>query len=173
MNKKILGIALTVFFLAMLTIPVMAAPATKIGGVTLTNVTPPVRTIYPGYPRIYDNGIRHVKGNTTNNVNLTIPGLGPSGSDLILEIARYSEWISKSKSIGPDPEAKAIITAKLVWTLTGGTFEGRVYRTITGLPISGSSLVYTRVVLHGTGDFRGLYGRTGYFGHHDAWQVGS
>jgi hypothetical protein len=49
---------------------------------------------------------------------------------------------------------------------TTGTFEGRVYRTITGLPISASSITYTRMILHGTGDFLGqtvkLIDGTGY-----------
>ena len=97
---------------------------------------------------------------------LTIPGLGPSGSDLILEGTRHGEWISMSMwRNAPDPEAVAIIKGKLVWTFPGGTFEGRVYRTITGLPIP-IGVIYTRIVLHGTGDFRGqtlkLIDGTGY-----------
>jgi hypothetical protein len=136
----------------------MGAPATKIEGVTLTQVTPPFRMTHPGYPRTVDDGIIHRKGNTTNTVRLTIPGGNPSGGDLILEGARYSEWITKVmwRSVPvPDPEAEAIIKGKLLWTFDGGTFEGTVYRRITGMPISPSSVVYTRMVLHGTGDFRG------------------
>jgi hypothetical protein len=165
MKKKILVISVLLLTVAMLTIPVMAAPAKKIEGVTSTPGIP-VRMIFPGYPRNYDNGISHNRGNTSQTITLTIPGLGPSGSDLVLVGSHYSEWRSKSKFIGPDPEAIAIITAMVVWTFPGGTFEGRVYRTITGLPISGSSITYTRTILHGTGDFLGqtvkLIDGTGY-----------
>jgi len=156
MNKKLLVIPVLLLTFALLSIPVLGAPATKIEGVTTTSGTP-VRMIHPGYPRNVDHGIRHTKGNTTQTITLTIPGLGPSGSDLILEGSHYSDWISMSmwrNDPDPDPEAIAIIKAEVVWTFTGGTFEGRVYRTITGMPIP-VGVTYTRIVLHGTGDFRG------------------
>jgi len=170
MNKKMLGVFVCLFTLALLTIPVMGAPATKIEGVTTIPLTPAVRMFHSGYPRSYDNGIIHSKGNNTHTVRLTIPGLGLGGSDLILDGSHYSDWSTNYKLTDPDPEAVAVITASVVWTFTGegttGTFEGRVYRTITGLPISASSITHTRMILHGTGDFLGqtvkLVDGTGY-----------
>ena len=155
MKKKVLGIVLTVFFLAMLAVPVLAAPATKIEGVTLTDVTIPARMTHPGYPRV-GGGIMHSKGNTSNTAMLTIPGFFANGDDLVLTGAWFSEWNSKAcvRDL-PDPEAKATPKGRVWLTVTGGTFEGYIYRTITGLPISGSSTTYTRMVLHGTGDFLG------------------
>ena len=155
LKKKILIMAFALIFVAMLAAPVLAAPATKIEGVTLTEVTTPVRMTHPGYPRI-GGGIMHSKGNTTNTAMLTIPGFFPDGSDLILTGTWFSEWNSKAciRDL-PDPEAKAMPKGRVWLTVTGGTFEGNIYRTITGLPISGSSTTYTRIVLHGTGDYLG------------------
>jgi hypothetical protein len=163
MNKKFLVIPVLLLTFVFISIPVMAAPAKKIEGVTMTRITPAVRKVHPGYPRYVGNGIGHSKGNSTFTVRLTIPGLGPMGSDLILEGARHGEWISNSmwkNAPDPDPEARAVITASVVITFTGtgttGTFVGRVYRTITGFPFpSEITVMYTRIVLHGTGDFRG------------------
>jgi hypothetical protein len=142
-NKKVLGIVLTVSFLAMLTIPVMAKPATKIEGVTATaNGTPT-----PSSMRTVSHGsIRHIKGTTAGTVYLTIQGLGT------LEGTWNSEWVTRSK-ISQDP-TEALIASKLVWTFTGegttGTFEGVDQRKIIG-----GSYFEDYLVLHGTGDFQG------------------
>jgi hypothetical protein len=142
-NKKVLGIVLTVSFLAMLAIPVMAAPATKVEGVTATADGIPT----PSSIRTVSHGsIRHIKGTTTGTVYLTIPGLGT------LEGTWNSEWVTRSK-ISQDP-TEALIASKLVWAFTGegttGTFEGVDQRKIIG-----GSYFEDRLVLHGTGDFKG------------------
>jgi len=92
-NKKVLGIALTVFFLAMLTIPVMAAPAKKIEGVTIEVVGgSPVP--YEGSPwSVSDGTIGHGKGYVVPGatVTLTIPTVG-TYEDGVWE----SEWTANS-----------------------------------------------------------------------------
>jgi len=144
LNKKILGIALAVFFLAMLTIPVMAAPATKIG-VTVTAATTPVPN--PGFPHmVSDNTILHSKGTSTGTVTLNIPGKDPIVGD-------WAGEFGANVNLKKEP-TEAVIRGKLVWTFTGegttGTFEGIVQRLIIG-----GSYFEDNVVLQGTGDFKG------------------
>ena len=155
MNKKILMLLVSVLAVALLAIPVMGAPATKIEGVILTDVGIPVRYTHPGYPLVVDHTIAHSKGNTTNTITLTIPKPEQT-TPLVLEGSWYSEWISRSK-ISPEPtETELLIQGKVVMTFTGlGTFEGKIYRTILGTPPDMIQSMYTRMVLHGTGDFRG------------------
>jgi hypothetical protein len=153
MNKKVLGIALTVFFLAMLTIPVMAKPATKIEGVTVTAVV--TQTSDPGYPRfVSDGAIGHGKGPSVGTVTVNIPGKTP------LNGIWNGEWVSNS-NWKEDPVV-VNIRGKVVWTFTGtgttGTFVGLVQRKIIGFPPDPPTVIpyfEDNVVLHGTGDFQG------------------
>ncbi|MEJ2244229.1 MAG: hypothetical protein P8X87_06870 [Candidatus Bathyarchaeota archaeon] len=159
MNKKILGVLVCLFTLALLTIPVLGVPATKIEGVTFTGenierVTSSVRTF---------GNIRISKGTTTGDVYLTIPTIGTLEGDW------HSEPVAKTTFTAPatdppatDPDAKVAIRGKVVWTFSGegttGTFEGVLHQYYIGYPpVYGvfSSYQYTRMVLQGTGDFRG------------------
>ena len=127
----------------MLVAPALAAPATKIEGVT---ATAEVTQIPSSMRSVSHDNIRRIKGTSTGTVNLTIPGLGT------LEGTWNGEWITTAK-ISQDP-TEALIAGKLVWTFTGddttGTFKGIVQRKITG-----GSYFEDNVVLQGTGDFQG------------------
>jgi hypothetical protein len=158
MNKKILGIALTVFFSAMLTIPVMGAPATKIEGVTVTAMV--TQASDPGYPRMVSDGtIGHGKGTSVGTVTVNIPGKTP------LDGIWNGEWVSMS-NWKEDPVV-VNIRGKIVWTFTDegtgvpdttGTFEGIIQRKITGFPPDPPTVIpyfEDNLVLHGTGNFQG------------------
>ena len=154
MNKKVslivLVLGLLMLFAALA--PVMAAPATKIEEVTFTASTTTVPN--PGYPRLVAHDtILISKGTSTGAFTLSIPGQDPLVGDW------YSEWISRNKWSGypvANPEAEALIESKVVLTITDkGTFEGTSHRVIIGFPISGASSFEDRMVLHGTGDFKG------------------
>ena len=153
MNWKILGLVFAFIFLAMLATPVMAAPATKIEGVTVTAVV--TQAANPGYPRFVSHDtIGHSKGTSVGTVTVNIPGKTP------LNGIWNGEWVSNS-NWKEDPVV-VNIRGKVVWTFTGegttGTFVGLVQRKITGFPPSPPTVIpyfEDNVVLHGTGDFQG------------------
>ena len=91
MKKKILGLAISIAMLAMLAAPVMAAPATKIEGVTVTaSVT---QTMDPGYPRFVSDGtISHGKGTSEGTVTVNIPGETPLNGDWNGEFVTMGHW---------------------------------------------------------------------------------
>jgi hypothetical protein len=153
LNKKILGLAVALMALAMLAAPVMAKPATKIEGVTMTAAV--IQTVNPGYPRLVDHTISHSKGTSTGTVTLNIP---ISSGPLVLTGDYDSEWIGRGK-ISEDPaETEVLIMGKVVLTFTGGTFEGVIQRKIIGFPPDPPTIIpyfEDYLVLHGTGDFRG------------------
>ena len=147
MNKKVLGIALTIFFLAMLTIPVMAEPAT-IEEVTMTAVV--TQVIDPDFPRMVShNTISHGRGTSSGTVTLNIPGQIPP----VLSGDWAGEWISRGNF--KKAPGELVIMGKVVWTFADGTFEGTLHRKIIGFPPSGSSIFIDHMVLQGTGDFKG------------------
>jgi hypothetical protein len=156
MKKKILVFPIFLLAFAMISIPVMAAPATKIEGVTLTSAT--TTAYYDGYPRRVSQQIVLSKGYSTGLVTLDIPTVGT------LYGTWNSTWFTRNKgSNWPDtefaPEAECLIQAHVVLNFTDetttGTFEGTSHRTIVGYPIGPASYFETHMVLHGTGDFRG------------------
>ena len=150
-------LVIPVFLLAfaLISIPVMAAPATKIEGVTLTVAAPPP-VMDPGYPRVVGHTVLHGRGTDDGTVTLIIPGYPlPEG---IWE----STWSSKVKLSNyplPDPEATIVINGKVTLTFIGegttGTFTGTTHRKIMGWPPGSSSIMEDHMVLHGTGDFKG------------------
>ena len=152
LNKKILGIALAVFFLAMLIIPVMAAPATKIEGVTATIIAAIIPD--PASLRIVNHNIVFNKGTGAGTITLNIPGKDP------LLGTSSSTWSGRSKWTdfpNPDPEATNVVRGKIVFTFPGGTFEGMTHVKSKGLPPFPPFGLYVEyhMVLQGTGDFEG------------------
>lgn len=147
MNKKMLVVFVSLFTLALLTIPVMSAPATKIEEVTVTAVV--TQTPNEGFPRLVSHDtIGHTKGTSTGTVTINIPGQ----QDPLVGVWN-GEFVTRGK-FSLDP-AEVLIRGKLVWTFPGGTFEGIVQRMIIGYPPGPSSIFIDHAVLHGTGDFRG------------------
>jgi hypothetical protein len=143
MKKKILVIPFLLLTFALLSIPVMGAPAT-IREVTMTAATTPI----PDYTWwVSHDTIRHARGTGTGTVTLNIQGQGP------LPGTWYSEWANNG-NFKKDP-VELVIRAKVVLTFTGGTFEGVLQRKIIGYPPSGSSIFIDHMVLQGTGDFKG------------------
>ena len=154
MNKKILVIPVLLLTFALLSLPVMGAPATKIEGVTLVAMVSQT----PLYQRPVDHTIIHAKGTSTGTVTLNIPGQDPRPGTW------NGEWVTRNKGSNypdPDPEAELIITGKVTLTFTGGTFKGVIQRTITGWTLGpppgpiASTTFEDHMVFHGTGDFQG------------------
>ena len=162
LNKKILGIAVTLLLAAMFVAPALAAPATKIEGVEMYVAAGQIP--YPGFPHMVSHGtISHSKGYSDGTVTLIIP-INPS-DPLVLNGGYASEWIGKGKISEKPAETELLIMGTWVLTFTGegttGTFEGVTHRTIIGWdvgpppgPLEGSVFI-DRAVLHGTGDFQG------------------
>jgi hypothetical protein len=153
MNKKLLGLAVVLLFAAMLVAPAMAAPATKIEGVTAT-ITITMTSVYT----VHDHGILQVReGVATGTVTINIPGQAPLVGTV------YAEFIGTMKlehpMPGPWPEAENIMVGHPVFTFTGegttGTFEGIRHNKIIGFPDPVVSYINTRLDMHGTGDFLG------------------
>jgi hypothetical protein len=153
MNRKILGIAAVLMAVAMLAVPVMAAPATKIEGVTAT-LTMTMTSVYT----VHDHGILQVReGVATGTVTLNIPGQDPLTGTV------YAEFMGTMKldhePPGPWPEAESLMVGHPVFTFTGegttGTFEGVRHTKMIGFPDPFASYINTRLDLHGTGDFLG------------------
>jgi hypothetical protein len=152
-KKKILCVLVAMLAVALLTIPVMGAPATKIEGVTVTGDV--VQTSDPGYPRLVSDGtISHGKGTSVGPVTVNIPDQTP------LNGIWNGEWVSMG-NWKEDPVVLNI-RGKVVWTFTGegttGTFVGLVQRKIIGFPPDPPTVIpyfEDNVVLRGTGDFLG------------------
>ena len=152
MNKKVLGFALTIFFLAMLAAPVIAVPATKVEGVTAIMDFVAI----PGSQKLVDHGIQQTReGVSIGTVTLNIPE-----QDALIGTLT-GEWIGtvKFSQFPPDPNAEAVIRAKAVWAFTGegttGTFEGVSHSKWIGFPTPFMSYISYHMVLQGTGDFEG------------------
>ena len=153
MNRKILGICSVLILVAMLATPVMAAPSTKIEGVTAT-ITVSMTSVYTAH----DHGILQVReGVAEGEVTLNIPGQDPLTGNL------YAEFIGTMKldhpMPGPWPNALTIMVGHPVFTFTGegttGTFEGVRHNKVIGFPDPFVSYIDARLDLHGTGDFLG------------------
>jgi hypothetical protein len=154
LKKKILGIFGCLLVSAMLTIPVMASPATRIEGVTAS-----IETVTANDWRIVDHDIWQLfDGTASGEVTISIP----EKPDLtgIYE----GEWHGKIKS-GPMagmmqwPEAECHYNSRMVWTFAGegttGTFEGTRHAKAIGFPPTVCSYIEIKMVLYGTGDFQG------------------
>ena len=150
MKKKILVIPVFLLTCALISLPVMAAPATKIEGVTAT-IDFTETTEY----HAVDHGIIQVEGISTGTVTLNIPGQVPLFGTLI------REWIGTIKLSQhlPDPDATGLLRGHVVWTFVGegttGTFEGTRHTKFVGFPRPFISNIEIRYVLQGTGDFSG------------------
>jgi hypothetical protein len=125
MKKKILGVLVALLALALLTVPVMGAPATKkpativvMGGGPVPDEPP--RFVGKGTP----GTISHATGGTAEGatVTLTIEDIGTFTGD----------WDSDWKVNRNWPLEKGIIRSKLTMTFTEGTFEGVNQRRIYG-----------------------------------------
>ena len=144
MKKKFLLLLVSVLAVAILAVPVMAKPAT-IEEVTVAAVV--TQTPDDGFPRLVSHGtIGHTKGTSFGTVTLTIDGVPMGG-------VWAGEFITAG-NFKKDP-AEIVIRGKLIWTFTGGTFEGIIQRTIIGYPPGPSSIFIDHAVLKGTGDFKG------------------
>jgi hypothetical protein len=166
-NKKILGIAVTLLLAAMLAAPAMAAPATKIEGVTLTTAV----ALIPDDTAIYaDHNIVHNDGTAAGTATLDIPEKDS------LHFDYYGVWNGTSKWTNPpnpDPEATNVIRSTVVMNCTDegitGTFEGMVHSKTIGLPPppfpnAATSHIEYNMVFHGTGDFQGQTLKLSYAG---------
>ena len=164
MNKKILGIAVVLLAAAMLTVPVMAKPATKIEATLIVNVA---IISDPDFTHDVDHNIHHNIGIATGTATLTTI----SGDSFNFDY--YGTWSGTSKWTdlpNPDPEGTNIIVGKVILTCTNeditGTFEGVSHTKSIGLPPVPpfGSYVETHTVLQGTGDFKGQTLRVSYAG---------
>ena len=164
MNKKILGLAVVLLAAAMLAVPVMAAPATKIEGVTM-EVSPGAAVPYDGYPRwVSDGTISHSRGTNTPGmtVTITIPNPQDPPNPTVLIGDYHSDWVANA-NWKKDP-VEVVIMSKLTLTFGDDTFEGVVQRSIAGNPMLPTSPIEDHVVLQGTGDFKGQTLKLSYAG---------
>jgi hypothetical protein len=163
MNKKIFCISGCLLLIVMFTFPVMAAPATKIEGVTLSID----RTTSNDW-RVVDEDIWQLfDGTGVGTVTLSIPEKG------VLTGEYEAEWHGKIKS-GPMsvllvgepptpllvwPEAECLYNRRIVLSFTGkgttGTFEGTGHTKAIGFGPPVCSYMQVIMVFHGTGDFQG------------------
>jgi hypothetical protein len=153
MNKKVLGVAVTLLLAAMFLAPAMAAPATKIEGVTLI----PATALFPDDTSIFaDHNIVHNDGTAVGTATLNIPDQDS------LHFDYYGVWNGTSKWTdmpNPDLEGSNVVRSMVVLTCTDegitGTFEGVLHTKTIGLPPPTASYVETQMILLGTGDFQG------------------
>ena len=154
-KKKILVIAVALMFIAMLAIPVLAAPATKIEGVTLMLYHTPSA----GPPHIVDHTIIHTIGTSYGPATLTIP---TDQDPLELEGIWDTEWFSTQKLSDGVMEGNLIresVTLTFTDEGTGypdttGTFYGRAqWKWI--FTDGALSSIEVHMVLRGTEDFKG------------------
>lgn len=153
MNKIILGIFVGLIAVIVFAVPVMAAPITKIEGVTaILDYTSTV--VY----NVVDHGILQVReGVATGTVTINIPGQAPLIGTL------YGEFIGTMKLDGPPPgpwlNGESMMVGHEIWTFTGegttGTFEGVRHEEIIGWPQPFISYFESSMLLYGTGDFQG------------------
>ena len=164
MNRKILVIPVLLLTFALLSLPVMGAPATRIEGVTLTTaialIPDPTTIIFA------DHNIVHNDGIGTGTATLNIP-LQPS-----LHFNYYGVWNGTAKWTGfpaPDPEGTNVVKSRTILTCTDegitGTFEGTLHTKTIGLPPPvATSYVEYNMIFHGTGDFQGQTLKLSYAG---------
>ena len=156
-NRKILMLFVSLFAVAMMTTiligTVMAAPATKIEGVTAT-LDLATTSVF----KAVDHNILQIRdGVATGTVTINIPGQAP----LIGTV--YGEFIGTIKLGHPPPgpflEAESVMMGHPIFTFTGegttGTFEGVRHTKMIGFPDPAVSHINTGLDLHGTGDFFG------------------
>ena len=122
MNKKILGVLVVLLALALLTVPVMGAPAIKKPATIVVTSGGPVLDEPPRF--VGQGRISHATGGTAENaeVTLTIEDIGTFTGD----------WDSDWKVNRNWPLEMGVITAKHTMTFTQGTFEGVNQRRIYG-----------------------------------------
>jgi hypothetical protein len=156
MKKKILVIPVMLLTFAFLSLPVMAAPATKIEGVVLEFL----HTATPTNYRFVDSTIIQSRGNSLGLARLIIPDMPD-----LLGGTWDTNWASTVKQPlypDPDPDGWNIIREDVTISFTGGTFEGRAqYKWVgstldlTTTPPTLPSVIAVHMVLRGTGDFHG------------------
>jgi hypothetical protein len=133
---------------ALLSLPVMGAPATKIAVTATVSAT-----TTEGIGRIVDHGILQFRESIiTGVVILNIPGAPIVGT----YDGELNGWIKLDHPApGPWLEAEGLMSGKAEFSFPGGTFVGiRHFKTI-GFPPPFMSYMDTRIVLHGTGVFKG------------------
>ncbi|TRO52722.1 hypothetical protein E2P63_03140 [Candidatus Bathyarchaeota archaeon] len=168
MSKKILVIPILVLTFVLLSIPVMAKPATKIEGVTA--IVSAALIPDPASLRQVGHNIVFNKGTGGGTITLNIPGKGSLSGTV------SSTWSGKSKWTdfpNFNPEATNIVRGQMVLTFTDagtgipdttGTFEGMNHVKSIGLPPIPPLYVEYHMVLQGTGDFEGQTLKLSYAG---------
>ena len=162
LKKKILVASVALVFAAMMAAPVMAAPATKIEGVTAILEAAIVPD--PASLRMVGHNIVFNKGTGAGIITLNIPGMTDpligTSSSTWSAMARWTDFPN------PDPEATNVVRGNVVYTFPGGTFEGMTHAKSKGLPpipLPGFYVEY-HMVLQGTGDFEGQTLKLSYAG---------
>jgi hypothetical protein len=145
LNKKVLVIAVALMAVAMLATPVMASPAEKIP-VTL-NFSPPTPLAPPEKTWTTNGDILQIRGLPTSyNIILTILGEPPLfGVD--------TNTLNAQHNLKTDVR---ILHYDVVWTFSGGTFEGRLTLKIHNNSLDPIFWYYSaHLVFQGTGAFEG------------------
>ena len=149
MKKNILVITVLLLTFALLSIPVMGKPATKIEGVTTTVMSGP--PVLDGPPRsVSDGTITHATGESDPlaTVTLTIPGVDTYVGGWHTDWRANGNW--KKAPLG-----KGIIPSKNTMTFPEGTFVGVNQRRLTGPNPMFPTTLEDHGVYQGTGMFEG------------------
>jgi hypothetical protein len=150
MNKKILVITVLLLTFVLLSIPVMAAPATKKDVTVAMDVEQSMTSI-----RVVGKGVAQISGTSAGWFNLTI-----EGEAIPQNFTWAGEWALTMKGFPPpNPDGGTVIMGKVLLTYEGadktGTFEGTVHKKVTGIPPPLATNICSHMVFQGTEDFQG------------------
>ena len=147
MNKKILVIPILLLTFVLLSIPVMAKPATKID-VTMTVVSGPPTVLEAHF--VSDDTIRHSRGEgyQPSTVTLDIPGVGTYSGN-------WATFWMANGNYKKGEFSEFIIISKNTMTFAEGTFVGVNQRRITGPSPMLPTTLEDYCVWKGTGMFKG------------------
>jgi hypothetical protein len=148
--KKIIVIPVFLLAFALISIPVMAKPATKKEVTAAMDVGRSTTSV-----SVVGNGVAHISGTSAGWFNLTI-----EGESTPQNFTWAGEWALTMKGFPPpNPDGWTVIMGKVLLTYEGadktGTFEGTVHKKATGIPPPTATNIWSHMVFQGTEDFQG------------------
>jgi hypothetical protein len=156
MNKKIVGIAITLLTIAILITPaVSAAPAEKVSFIAKQMPDNP-------QPPQGDDFVRFTTGGDTVHCRNSIGSgtiklwLGTTATGTPTYTGETDSITIWNLNLKTDPLPKAPIKLQMIWTFTnGGVFEGNIEGTMITLSQTSNIMSDMHGVLHGSGAFEG------------------
>jgi hypothetical protein len=151
MNRKILGIAVTILAVAMLASPVMAYSSANKTPVMATNIELTGADYVPSRDRWtsgQDMIIHHNSGlyKAWGTIDIYV--------DDVLTYENV-EFIDTIYAVYNKYTLQVVARFEEVWTLPGGTFEGTAHIMTEGGSLSSYQVLDSHIILKGTGDYEG------------------